>query len=115
MSSNADLLKFELKRVFFAFDPTLGNESIRHTLLGLPIHLPANRTELFQEDLLRMLRSLSLHVAHDFASLSQVQLRPVAYIHLKNVSLRKFDFGLSQEVQIMVLKQRGSRSTSTLD
>ena len=84
-------------------------------MLGLPIHLPPNRTELFQEDLLRVLRSLSLYVAHDLASLSQVELGPVAYIHLKNVPLRKLDFGLSQEVQVLVLKQRGSRSTSILD
>ena len=69
------------------------------------LHLTADSTQFLQEDLLGMFSALRLHIPHDFASLTKVELRPVANIHLQDVSLRKLYFSLSQKVQILVIEK----------
>jgi hypothetical protein len=85
--SNANLLQLELKGVFFALNSCLSYQRFLVLILSLSIHFSPNRTELFQENLLSMLSSLSLNIAHDLASLLEVELGPVTYIHLENISL----------------------------
>ena len=69
------------------------------------LHLAADSTQLLQEDLFGMFSALSLHISHYFASLTKVELRPVANIHLQDVPLRKLYFSLSQKVQILVIEK----------
>ena len=67
--SESKSLQFDLEWVFLALDTGLGHESI-WVVLGLPLHLATNCTQFLQENLLGMLGSLRLHVAHHFATLS---------------------------------------------
>ena len=78
------------------------------------LHLAADSTQFLQEDLLGMFSALRLHIPHDFASLTKVELRPVANIHLQDVPLRKLYFGLSQEVQVLVIEKRSHGSLTIL-
>ena len=58
-----------------------------------------------------MLCSLCLHVAHDFAPLTEIQLSPIAHIHLQNVSLRQFNLGLCKKIQVLRLNEWSNRRT----
>ena len=78
------------------------------------LHLAADSTQLLQEDLFGMFSALRLHIPHDFASLTKVELRPVANIHLQDVPLRKLHFGLSQEVQVLVIEKWSHGSLTIL-
>ena len=113
--SETNLLQLELERIFLAFYASFRHQSLLITLLHMAVHLSANGTELFEEDLFRMLRSLRLHEAHNLASLSQVERLPVTNIHLEDVFLRHFGFCLCKEVQIVLLDHGCHRSTVLLD
>lgn len=81
------MLQLDLEWVLLSLDAGLCHESILVFSFGLFVHFPSNGTELLEEDLFGMLRSLRLHVAHDLAALAEVELSPVTDVHLQNVSL----------------------------
>ena len=86
--------------------PTLGDLGIILAFFGLLINLPADTTELLQEDLLGMLGSLCLNVAHDLTPLTEIKLCPIANVHLEYIRLREFDLGRRDEFQVLILDQR---------
>ena len=98
--------QFEFKRVFFTFDARVRHQSVRIIIFCLLIELSSNCSKFFQEDLLCMCRPLLLNMIHNLASLPQLQVSPVSYIHFKNILLVQLDLSLSQEVDVLVLKHR---------
>lgn len=96
MYSDWNSLKLQLEWVFFAFDSSIGNVGFGWSFL----QFAAKGTQLFEENFLRMLGSLSLHIRHDFASLLQIKFCPVAHVHFHNFLRWHLHFRCCQKLNI---------------